>query len=394
MNKDLIPDKETLIELLEVLAENGTPKQGIAQIIDVGSNDFLDFVETELLDDFILKGGSTCRFFEGTYGSGKTHLLQLIEDLALKKGYVVCRIDLANDLSFEHWDQITKYILENCSMQINNKIIRKLPNVLFEIENLDGIKEEDLEISQLPHPGFQNAILYAIKSSVLDPEALDNLYRFLLGEKVTASVMKASGLRTVKNPLSVSNAELVLSTILNGFQLLGLKGWVLLFDETDKSWMLHTRSIIPRRIKNASNIIRRFIDSCALGRNRGVLAVFAVLPNFIADCKQCYPALGERLGLEMAEETDSAWRWPVLPISSVNSLYSFSKTEGEARESFLKKVAENFISIVNYCDGNSINLGQELLEIGIEQLEEHAGKDYKRAIIKAFAQCSIERIGV
>ncbi|MCC4766557.1 hypothetical protein FXW07_07985 [Methanosarcina sp. DH1] len=394
MIKNLIPEKDTLIELLEVLAENGTPKQGIAQIIDVGSNDFLNFIETELLDDFILKGGSTCRFFEGTYGSGKTHLLQLIENLALEKGYVVCRIDLANDLSFEHWDQITKHIFENCSMQINNEIIRKLPNILFEIENLGSIKGEILERSQLPHPGFQNAILYAIKSSVLDTEARDNLYRFLLGEKITSSAMKASGLKNVKNSLSVSNAELILNTVLNGSQLIGLKGWVLLFDETDKSWMLHTRSAIPRRIKTASNIIRRFIDSCALGKNRGVLAVFAVLPNFIADCKQCYPALGERLGLEMAEETGSAWRWPVLPISAVNSLYSSGKTEGEARENFLKKITENFISIVDYCEGDSIRLEQELLKIGIEQLEEHAGKDYKRAIIKAFAQHSIEMIGV
>lgn len=393
MDVSVLPEIDTVCEMLESLAENGTPRPEIAQIIDVGTNDFLNFVDKELLEDFIPGGGSTCRFFEGTYGSGKTHLLQLIEDLALERGFVVCRIDLANDLSFENWSQITKYILENCCIRIEGRTIRNLPSILFELQSSKSLTKGRLDKAQLSHPGFQNAILHAVNASSLDYAAKENIRRFLLGEKVTAKALKASGLRTVKNPLAVSNAEQILNTVLNGFHLLGMKGCVLLFDETDKSWMLHSRSMVPRRIIVASNLIRRFIDSCALGRNMGVLAVFAVLPNFIGDCKECYPALGERLGFERPEDTEAAWRWPVLPISAVNSLYATCGSEGAAREEFLKKTIENFISIVDYCEGDSVGIGDEFLKIGINQLEAHAGKDYRRAIIKAFAFRSIERIG-
>lgn len=393
MNLSALPEVDSLCGMLESLAENGTPRPGIAQVIDVGTGDFLNFVDKELLEDFIPKGGSTCRFFEGTYGSGKTHLLQLIEDLALNRGFVVCRVDLANDLSFENWSQITKYILENCRINIEGRIIRKLPNILFELQYSEFLTKSKLDKAQLSHPGFQNAILHAVNASHLDYAAKKNIYRFLLGEKVTAKEMNASGLRTVKNPLGTSNAEQILNTVFNGFHLLGMKGFVLLFDETDESWIRYSGSVPPRRIRVASNLIRRFIDSCALGRVMGLLAVFAVLPSFIGDCKQCYPALGERLGFERTEDKEAAWRWPVLPISAVNSLYSTCENDAIAREKFLRKTIENFVSIVDYCKGDSSGIEEELLKIGIEQLEAHAGKDYKRAVIKAFAFCSLERIG-
>jgi hypothetical protein len=392
MDNNELPEKEIIFEMLEVLAENGIPKPGTAGIIDVGTSDFLNFVDKELLGDFIPNGGATCRFFEGTYGSGKSHLLDLIEDIALKKGFIVCRIDLANDLSFENWSQIIKHILENCQILIGDNSIRNFPNILFELPHSECLKIEKLQKAQLPHPGFQNAILRALRTSCLGYATHENLYRFLLGEKVTAKAMKASGLKAIKNPLAVNNSEQVLVTILNAINLLGMKGCILLFDETDKSWNLHNRNIVPKRILVASNLIRRFIDSSSLGRIRGTLAVFAVLPNFIGDCKRCYPALGERLGFERVEDKESAWRWPILPISAVSSLYNTCESEITVRELFLRKIIEKFTSIVDYCEGKTTGIETELLEIGKKQLEDHAGKDYKRAIIKAFALNSIKHI--
>src|SRR5665647_3390398 len=312
MDASKFPEKDKVVEMLEVLAENGIPKPETAHIIDVGTYDFLNFLNKELLENYIPAGGSTCRFFEGTYGSGKSHLLDLIEYLALENGFIVCRIGLGNDLRFENWSQIIKYILESCQMFLGGRVVRNFPNILFELQHSGFLKTEKVEIAQLPHPGFQNAILKALRTSRFEYAARENLYRFLLGEKVTAKAMKASGLRTIKNPLAINNSEQVLITVLNAIHLLGIKGFILLFDETDKSWVLKNRNVVPKRILIASNIIRRFIDSCSLGRIKGTFAVFAVLPNFIGDCKQFYPALGERLGFETPEDREASWRWPIL----------------------------------------------------------------------------------
>ena len=59
----------------------------------------------------------------------------------------------------------------------------------------------------------------------------------------------------------------------------------------------------------------------------------------------------------------------------------------------LKKIVNNFVSLVNYCEGNTAGIESELFEIGIKQLGDHAGVDYKRAIVRALALNSVERIG-
>ncbi len=71
METGLLPPSEKIRDILQSLSEVGDPKPGAANLIDVGSSDFINFFDNEILDSFIEKGGSTCRFFEGVYGAGK-----------------------------------------------------------------------------------------------------------------------------------------------------------------------------------------------------------------------------------------------------------------------------------------------------------------------------------
>ncbi|WP_373064703.1 BREX system ATP-binding domain-containing protein, partial [Gemmatimonas sp.] len=88
-----------MVDALEQLAQYGVPSQGAARLLDVGSAEFLRYFERETLDDFVCRGGATCKLFEGAYGSGKTHLLHLLHDLALSKGMAVVKTDLSQALS-------------------------------------------------------------------------------------------------------------------------------------------------------------------------------------------------------------------------------------------------------------------------------------------------------
>ena len=51
--------------------------------------------DVEIVED----GGATFRFVTGTYGSGKTFLLQTIKEYALAKGFVVADADLSPNRS-------------------------------------------------------------------------------------------------------------------------------------------------------------------------------------------------------------------------------------------------------------------------------------------------------
>lgn len=390
MKQECLPEPNVVYEMLFSLAEYGTPKPGTSKIIDVGTSSFINYVESEILDKFISNGGSTCKFFEGSYGSGKTHLLQLIEDTALSKGFVVCRIDLSHCLSFERWDHITKYILENCCIKQDSRIISKLPDILAEVEDSSHSYKSDFKNLQMQHPCFQNAMLYALNRSKLDENSWIKLRRYLLGEKVTVREMKESGLKRIKKPLATNNAEQVLATVLNSFYHLGFKGTILLFDETDRSWV-STSNHVPKKVKVASNIIRRFIDSCSSGYICGTLAVFAVLPNFINDCALCYPALGERLAFERYVYDNNSWRWPVQPVNVVNSFFT-NEDSFQQRVQFLEAISLKFKHLIDYCGGSLVDAEEELYSVGMNALQQFAGENYKRAIIKALAECSIEII--
>ena len=85
--------------------------------IDVGSGPYLEFFERELLEGFVELGGATCRLYEGEYGGGKTHLLQLLEDAALDRGAAVARADLSQDLHLSDWRGLVQHVLSNVRVQ-------------------------------------------------------------------------------------------------------------------------------------------------------------------------------------------------------------------------------------------------------------------------------------
>lgn len=57
-----------------------------SSVIDVGSDAFVSCFEHEILNGLVQHGGATCRFFEGSYGAGKTHLLRLLGETARARG--------------------------------------------------------------------------------------------------------------------------------------------------------------------------------------------------------------------------------------------------------------------------------------------------------------------
>jgi len=163
--------------------------------------------------------------------------------------------------------------------------------------------------------------MYMTRGSKLSPDAHDKLRRFLHGERVRVSDLRKLGITGVKHPLSQRNAEQVLSTALNSLSALGVPGTVLLFDETEKAFR-SPRSTPSKKVRVSANLIRRLIDACSSGGLERVLVVFAVLPGFLNNCAEAYPALGQRLQMPRKAGDSAGWRSPVLPLAAVNSTAS------------------------------------------------------------------------
>jgi len=377
-----LPSRDEVIDALEELAQNGVAGPGTAALFDVGTTEFLKYFEREVFDELVANGGSTCKIFEGAYGSGKSHLLQLLQESALQRGMAVVRTDLSQALNLEDWHLITKHVLQNIEWRSNFGTVRSLPRVLDAVRREPWAKTEAVKSSAMAHPGFARAISLACNPDTLLYDGRVLLGQFLQGERVSAAALKACGVLNVKHPLSKRNAELVLKTILSTLRAIGVPGTLLLFDETEKTFAFN-RANPPRKVVVGANLLRRLIDASANGSLVSAVIVFAVLQDFVDNCGFAYAALGQRLR-RAPTGTPVAWRWPVLALDAVNS--------APEPKDFVKALAARHESVLQGCGVHANGARREFVEAGMMTISRHAGSEYKRYVVKKIASMALDHL--
>jgi len=376
-------DGDAIRDALEQIAQYGVLGDANPWLIDVGSDAFISCFEREILDDLVQHGGSTCRFFEGSYGAGKTHLLRLLGETARARGMVTARMDLTHEIGLDDWRLIAEYVLSNLEVTIGDVAARGLPDILSALAASGEANIEALRAAHLAHTGFQAAMIRAATATPSATRAMPPVLRsYLLGSRVSLSALKHGGVRGVKAPLVPKNAEQVLSTVLGGLFHLGLPGTLLLFDENESS-LFSKRAIAPRKLQAAANIMRRLIDGCTTGELVGTVAVFAVLPGFLDSCAQQYPALGQRL--EMPRRvSEPSWRWPIMPVTSATSL--------PEPEDFLEAMLGHFQQMLqdSGCDLARVErVVDQMSAEGETLLASQAGSGYRRPLMKHLATLAL-----
>ncbi len=379
--------RDDLLQALSGLAQTGTPGRDAALLLDVGTQEFLEYFSAEVLDELVCSGGATCRVFEGAYGAGKTHLLSLLQSLAVARGMAVVRVDLSHALSLEDWPAITRFILEKLELEVDGRREVSLPRILEAFSRHGAASTTRLAATSLPHGGFARAMRLVASGALPNNAAREAVHAYLLGEPVTQSTLKAAGVRGVRGALGNRSSELVLRTVLNGLRALGVAGTVLLFDEAERAFQVRGGRA-TQKVLAAANLMRRFIDACTTGGLSGVLAVFAVLPGFIDHCALAYDALGQRLTL-MPDEEDGriAWRSPVLLIDGLTTV--------PGREAFVNATCERLTTLAARCglqkDAED-SLRRDLLNHGLLALENEAGSGYRRDLLKRVATVTLHHL--
>ena len=373
--------REQIIKTFNNVSENGIPGPGQAQIIDIGSSDYLQYFIEEVVDNYIVQGGSTCKFFIGDYGTGKTHLIDLLHSLALENNMAVCRTELSRSLELEDWKLITRYILQNIEMKLEGQTVRSLPDILRLMGSKGVFDFNKLAKMNFSHNGFKKAMLYLAKGN-LNHNAETILKKYLLGDRLALSNLRNYGITGVKEPLSNRNSESVLKTVTTFLWKAGLKGTILLFDENEKTLVWSRGRKPPKRVLDAANLMRRLVDSTSNRGMEGVLVIYTVLPGFVERASEGYQALGQRLRI-LDNGYAQPWRWPVINNTSVNIFYD--------RSAFLKEISMHINELTNQC-GLEIDIRNELLEIGNKVLNQKAGEEYKRYLLKAMTRVALVHI--
>lgn len=369
---------EDVKEALTSVAEFGVASSEGAGLLDVGTQQYLQFFRTELLEGLVRSAGSTCRIYEGAYGEGKTHLLGLLREQSLELGMAAVSTDLSQAMSLYDWRLITKNVLAKIEVRIEGERISGLPDIL-DVLGDSGANETALREARLPHAGFRAGMVYALNQD-LDEDAWDLLKQYLLGDRIGAGKLAAAGISGVKNPLSARNAELILGTVLGGLHALGLPGTMMLFDETEETFSGKQSN----KMMMAANLIRRLIDSCIDGALPGTIAIFAVLPGFLESAGLAYQALGQRLEFDRSGSFAPSWRWPVLQVEQL-------LTSPDPAD-FLESAIDRMIYLMDICGAGSEDLRVELRARGERVLSENAGTGYRRELMKALTNFCVRRM--
>ena len=280
---------------------------------------------TTLLKDveIVENGGATFRFVSGTYGSGKTFLLQTIKEYAMAKGMIVADADLSPNRSLigssNRKKGLATYRELMCNLSIKTsptgsalgKILDLWLNMIWidvaknigqggiqgnALEEMvtNKIYETILDMQEMVH-GYDFAnilVMYWKASRVNDEEIKAKTLRWLRGEYNTKTEAKQD--LGVSNIINDDDWYEYIKLFSNFFVKIGYKGFIVIIDELINIYKC--KSPVARN-NNYEKILAMYNDTMQ-GKARYLGIIMGGTPQSIEDVNRgvfSYEALKSRL---------------------------------------------------------------------------------------------------
>jgi hypothetical protein len=295
--------------IIEVLGSFGTPPTRGTQHFNVGNQSLLAALDEYYLSSYLQDGGAAYKMVVGDYGSGKSHFLYCLRDMAWARNFAVAKVDLSpietpyNDQKKVYEAVANNLIWHTADQQSSDEtgLLRFLQGTLEHITgdelSLETLTNplyralvDTLEATPVDSPAYQTAVLATFDALIREQEErLDALTRWLMGENSSPADTKLLREVGVTGKINKPNAFRMLRSLCQVIRALSYSGLILLFDEVDRM-----ASVGGKAEKLATDTLREVID-----RTRedlpGAMFVYAVPPQFINDTVPKYPALQQRV---------------------------------------------------------------------------------------------------
>lgn len=249
----------------------------------------------------VKRGLTIARFVKGDYGSGKSHFLSIVREIALRDNYIVSYFDLRAREGFDMIERIFSKLIKEVSIfdkrqgdaefTVLDHIFKKWAEKSQNID--DDISKMELDTT---NRDFINIIkIYGKVLSKSMPrysdgiDILEIVNRWFQAESLTA--VQRSKIN-VNNNITVRNARDTLNSLAVFFHSIGYLGWVVLIDEQE---IIPT--LMAKRKRDLSNEnLKVIIDT--QHKTKYFYYLFATTPEFFTDPDNginAYPALRQRV---------------------------------------------------------------------------------------------------
>lgn len=301
--------------IVRKLGESGIPPSRGLEAYTVGIDSLLGTLEDEYLRGYLPEGGSSFKLVVGEYGSGKSHFLYRLRDLAWGHGYVVSRTELSPkecpyDNQLKVYQAVTGNLIShepNAESTDAQGLEAFLENHFFHTLRTLGVEHAKTSVGldvrvklwldtilrfKVESPSFRHAVYYYLQAVAEENEEQKRtLGAWLRGESIVLKEVRAF---SITEKLDRSVAFKMLRSLAQLIHELGYSGLVLLFDE-DR--MVSIGSSQTEKI--ACDNLREVIDRCAGESLPSSLFVYAVPPYFVTNIAPQYEALSQRISAQV-----------------------------------------------------------------------------------------------
>jgi len=298
--------------IIRKLGESGIPPARNLEAYTVGIDSILGTLKDEYLGGYLRDGGSSFKLVVGEYGSGKSHFLYRLRDLAWELGYVVSRTELSpKECPYDNQLKVYQavagnliYHSPNADSTDTNGLEAFLENHFFQTLKTLGVENArtsvglDVRVNlwldtvlrfNIESPSFRHAVYYYFRAVAEENETDKRVIAaWLRGESVTLKDVRAF---SITEKLDKTVAFKMMRSLAQAVHELGYAGLVLLFDEGDRMVSIGS----SRTEKVACDNLREVIDRCAGESLPSALFVYAVPPYFVTNIAPNYEALSQRI---------------------------------------------------------------------------------------------------
>jgi hypothetical protein len=358
--------------IIRKLGESGIPPTRGLEAYTVGMDSLLGTLESEYLKGYLRDGGSSFKLVVGEYGSGKSHFLFRLRDIAWENGYVVSRTELSpKECPYDNQLKVYQAVINNLiyhdpdpNIADTQGIEAFLENHFFHTMRMLGIEQMMTSIGldvrvkmwletilrfKVESPSYRHAVYFYLQAAAEENEAKKRVIgAWLRGESVALKDVREF---SISERIDRSVAFKMLRSLAQLIHELGYAGLALLFDEGDRMVSIGS----SRTEKVACDNLREVIDRCAGESLPATLFAYAVPPYFVTNIAPQYEALSQRISSKVKFSRKN-------PYSVQISLDQLDYPG----EELLRKIGEKLLGIFETAYG--IELNHEMQAQNIAQL--------------------------
>ena len=305
-------DKNVAHRIIASVGGTGQPPEYGFQYFSVGLDQITKILDEEYFQSFIKNGGSSFKAIIGGYGSGKTHFLYTLRELAWQNNFATSYVTLTpEEAPFHKLELVYRAVvnnlqppldaqeilsgsergLENFIVRWYNAIIERYRTLGLEEHEIPDVLEDYVKsnVKGYDSTSFTNAIRNAFLSLNSNKyDDLESILAWLKGEYYNRKEHNKFG---ILQKLDKTTSFQRLRSVGQWIRSIGYSGLIILFDEAEQ-----TPSFSTRQINLHLSNLREIIDKCQSTSFQGFMIFYAIPDEeFLQKPGFVYVALNQRL---------------------------------------------------------------------------------------------------